>query len=228
MKAPLLILLLALAAPSSANARKVLVIGDSHSVASFGSRLVSLIGRPGGRVVEVFAACSGAPSWFLPGGSRSSPCGTWFRRWRGEPAAAVDVRRASPTPAITTLVDDDVDLVVIALGTNMADWRQGGVGSLSSAGDLARQAVIRGARCVWVGPPPIPGYPSLSATDAARNRARLDSGLAAEVRGLCSYIRSTTPYNGTDGIHYGSARAEDWAEQVYNDPAFAAALSPLR
>lgn len=231
---PLLIsLLLLAAAPAGASARRIILIGDSHTVGiagvgGFGEKLVELIGQPGGRVVEVFAACSSAPSWFLPGRSRTSTCGTWFRRWNGDPPVAVDTRSAAPAPAITTLVDDNVALVIIALGTNMANWRQGGVGPLHDAGELARQAVIRGARCVWVGPPPVRGYSGLSDAARASNQAALDSGLADAVRGLCAYVQSTTLYDGSDGIHYAKPRAEQWAHDVHNDPTFDAVMSVFR
>lgn len=221
---PLLALLLALALPAAAepSPRRILLLGDSHTAGPFGSALVRLIGSPGGRRVEVYAACSSAPSWFLPGQTRTSGCGTWFRR------AGADDRRAQATPAITSVLGDDVDLVVIALGTNMADWRAGGVGELSTAGTLAHHAMMRGARCVWIGPPPVPGYPSLPLYKSTLNYDRLNEGLRAQLGGHCAYVQSTTAYGGADGIHYDRANAELWAAQVYRDAAFSAALGAAR
>jgi hypothetical protein len=223
---PLLALLLplALALPAAAEQvpRRVLLLGDSHLTGPFGSALLRRIGGPGGRRVDVYAACSAAPEWFLPGHSHTSPCGTWFRR------AGADDRRAQAAPAITAVLGDDVDLVIIALGTNMADWRAGGVGDLSSAGTLAHHAMMRGAKCVWVGPPPVPGYPSLPFYKGPLNYDQLNEGLRARLGGHCAYVQSTTPYGGADGIHYDRANAELWAEQVYRDATFSAALGALR
>lgn len=221
--APLAALLLALSASLSAepSGRRALVLGDSHVAGPFGAALVRRIGEAGLRA-EVYGACGASPSWFLPGTGNTSRCGTWFRR------AGADDRRAQATPSIGNVLGDDVGLVVIVLGTNMADWSNGGVGDLSSAGTLAHHAMMRGARCVWVGPPPIPGHPSLPLYKSAGNYDRLNDGLKAQLSGHCAYVTSATPYSGRDGIHYDRAGAELWAEQVYRDAAFSTALSGAR
>lgn len=220
---PLALLLpLALALPSAASSgRKVVLIGDSHSVTGFGRALVERIAAEG-RPVDVYASCGSAPGWFLPGQTQASSCGTWFRR------AGADARQNQAPPAITAVAGADVGLVIIALGTNMADWRAGGVGDLSSAGTLAHHAMMHGARCVWIGPPPVRGYSGLPEYKASRNYDALDAGLRAQVASHCTYVRSTTPYSGGDGIHYDAGRAEQWAEQVYRDAGLTAALSALR
>lgn len=220
---PLALLLpLALALPSAADAgKKVVLIGDSHSVTGFGRALVQRIAA-GGRQVDVYASCGSSPGWFLPGQTRASSCGTWFRR------SGADARQNQAPPAISAIAGSDVGLVIIALGTNMADWRAGSVGDLSSAGTLAHHAMMHGARCVWVGPPPVRGYSSLPEYKASMTFDELDAGLRAQVGTHCSYVRSATPYSGSDGIHYDAARAEQWAEQVFRDPGMTAALSALR
>lgn len=230
----LLALVLSLPAPAAnvATPRRVVYIGDSHSVMGFGQGLLRRIGRPGGRVVDVYAACSGRVDWFLPGGAHSSPCGTYFRRWNG--SGYTETTRAAPTPAIGSVVDGDVDLVIIALGTNHADWRRGGVEDLRRAGELARAAVSRGALCVWIGPPPIPGWyrsgtrqSALSGAAAAANYAGLNAALRAQVQGRCAYIPGTTPYRGDDGIHYDATGGDQWAGQVWRDRDMAAVMARL-
>jgi hypothetical protein len=215
-------LLLALALPSAANAgNRVVLIGDSHSVTGFGRELVERIAA-GGHAVDVYASCGSSPGWFLAGQTRPSPCGTWFRR------SGADTRTAQATPVISNVAGGGVGLVIIALGTNMANWRSGGVGNLGDAGTLAHHAMMHGAKCVWVGPPPVRGYPELPEYKASMTYDDLDSGLRAQVATHCTYVRSTTPYSGGDGIHYDARRAEQWAEQVYRDPGMTAALSALR
>lgn len=222
---PLLALLLPLAlvlpAAAEPSGRRILVLGDSHVAGPFGAALARKLAGSG-RSVDAYGACGASPSWFLPGQGRTSSCGTWVKH------GAHEDRRAQATPAVTNVLGDDVDLVVIVLGTNMADWRTGGVGDLSSAGTLAHHAMMRGARCVWVGPPPIPGYPSLPLYKGPLNYDQLNEGLKAQLAGHCAYAQSTTPYSGTDGIHYDRGGAERWAEQVYRDAALSAALSAPR
>lgn len=219
---PLALLLpLALALPSAANSGgKVVLIGDSHSTAGFGRSLVARL-TAAGHPVDVFAACGSAPGWFLAGNTRASSCGTWFRR------SGSDVRTAQATPVIGN-VAHGAGLVIIALGTNMANWRTGGLGNLDEAATLAHHAMMHGAKCVWVGPPPVRGYPELPEYKASMTYDELDSGLRAQVSTHCTYVRSTTPYAGADGIHYGAQEAERWAEQVYRDPGMTAALAGLR
>jgi hypothetical protein len=217
-----LALLLALALPSAADSgKKVVLLGDSHSVTGFGRELVARI-TAGGLRVDVVASCGSSPGWFLPGQARASSCGSWFRR------AGAESRQNQVPPPITAVAGSDVGVVIIALGTNMANWRTGGVGGLGDAATLAHHAMMHGAKCVWVGPPPVRGYPELPEYKASMTWEELDSGLRAQVAMHCAYVRSTTPYSGSDGIHYDARRAEQWAEQVYRDPAMAAALAGAR
>jgi hypothetical protein len=207
-----------LACPASAvpPPRRILVVGDSHLDGTFGRQLVAgLDALSPRRYVDVYASCGANPASFLTR-PRTSQCGTWFRH--GAPRQ-VESEDSAPTPPVSAALRPETDIVVIVLGTNMADWSHGVVNDLGDAGRLAAAATARGARCFWVGPPPargnkVRGAYLLTPAQALANYRGLDAGLQAQVSGRCGYIASRLPYSGTDGMHYDDAASARWAGSV--------------
>lgn len=205
---------------------RLVLIGDSHVVGAFGKRLdYRLRAADKRRLVDVHASCGAEPSWSLPDrpdGGRVSHCGTWTKRHLELPPYAVEEStEPRSTPRIAELLRPGAPTtVIVALGTNMADWKIAALKpDLAAAGDLARAIAASGARCIWIGPPDARG--ELDADTARRLWIRLDESLRAEVAFSCSYLTSRTIYEGRDGIHYAPAAARAWADQVH------ASLVPL-
>jgi hypothetical protein len=197
----------------------VIVIGDSHTEGPFGHELGARLraAYPGWRI-ETYASCGAAPNWYLPGSAASghtSPCGTWFHRYSAEnPSKLEDVTTASPTPLIGALLGSRPDTVIVALGTNMADWKKGGLIGMDTASALARAITGAGARCLWVGPPD--GIGQLTREQATAQIAQLNAALPKALGGACVYLQSHTTYAGTDPqkLHYPPGPAKVWAGQA--------------
>jgi len=202
-------------------APRVVYIGDSHTVGTFGREIDSML-RSAYPVwkIETYASCGSSPSWFLPGNAASghiSACGTWFHRYDPkDPARLESLTAAAPTPLIGTLLAAHPDTVIVALGANMADWNKGGIFGLDSALALARAIAAGGARCAWIGPPDAAGH--MPADQAKAQVARLNDDLRRTVGGSCAYVQSRTAYDRSwpdpMKMHYPPDAAKAWARQV--------------
>jgi hypothetical protein len=202
-----------------AGAPHVVVIGDSHTVGPFGHELDSRLraAYPGWRI-ETYASCGSAPGWFLPGNGASghtSACGTWFHRYSAtDPSKLEDVTAATPTPLIGGLLASHPDTVIVALGTNMANWDKGGIFGMDSARALADAIAGAGSRCVWIGPPDEAGH--MPPDQAKAQVARLNAALRGTLGASCRYLESHTTYSGSDPmqLHYPPGPAKAWAAQA--------------
>jgi hypothetical protein len=214
------------AAPKD-GAKRLILIGDSHTAGAFGHALDGLL-RKRVPAVETYGSCGASPAWYVPGNGASghtSACGTWFHRYSAaDPAKLEEVTSASPTPLIGALLKEKPDVVVVALGTNMIDWNKGGISGLESAAALGSAIKAAGARCLWIGPPD--GLGHLSREAATAQLAKLNSSLASTVSGTCDYLPSQTTYQASwpdpEKLHYPPDAASAWAAQA--DGHVAAAL----
>lgn len=198
----------------SAGAGRILLIGDSHTVGTFGHELDRLLRRREGAVVETRGSCGSSPRHWRSGWTTN--CGFFARRADG----SQDSGRSAPTPILADLLAGHrPGLVVIALGANLIGSR-----ALEAAVRRETQGVLdtlaaadAPPACVWVGPP------------HGRNKPveRLDllyDTLQATLRNRCAFIDSRPfldyPETGGDGAHYdalgaeGRRMAREWAAQV--------------
>jgi lysophospholipase L1-like esterase len=196
---------------SAAAGERILVIGDSHSVGSFGRRLDDLL-RERTPEVATYGSCGSSPSWWFDG--RATQCGYFHRGLNGRSRRGTE----AATPLLSTLLSEiEPDTIVVALGANLVnaprDWAE----------RTTRQMVELiagkpGLRCVWVGPPhgrnkPEPGF------------GEFYTLLEGIVKPTCEFIDSRPfaqyPETGGDGVHFdhlgrpGVAIAEKWAESVF-------------
>lgn len=193
----------------SAYADGVLYIGDSHSDATFGRTLDSLI-RGRNSHLATYAFGGSIPDWYL--NETKSPWGSSIRGWDG-----VEHRfNPQPVPRIDDLIEKyQPELVIVALGTNFL--REGD--PATSSVELAEKIIKRGIQCVWIGPPQEARVYETRINDFD---LRLSQALS---RTPCRYISSLPftqyPEGLGDGIHYdtagpvGAERAVNWAKNVF-------------
>ena len=207
---------------SMAGAPHIILIGDSHTTGPFGRELDSRLraAYPGWKI-ETYAPCGAAPGWYLPGNPASgytSACGTWFHRYSTKaPYRLEDVTAASPAPLIGALLESHPDTVIVALGTNMANWRGGGIVEMKHARALADAIVDAGSRCLWIGPPDELGH--MPPDKAKAQVASLNAALRQSLGESCHYIESHTTYSPDWNydpmrIHYPPGPARAWAAQA--------------
>lgn len=209
--------LIAALVQSSHAAERVIFIGDSHSVQTFGQTLDELLRkRAGQNNVSTFASCGSSPSWWF--NAKPTPCG-YFER---TPEGGTKRAKTHPTPVLSRLLESaQPTTVVVALGANLVkapyDY------STRTSRELAlliQNTKTDGmpVRCIWVGPPhgrnkPEPGF------------SEFYKVLEAAVSPPCRFIDSRPfaryPDKGGDGVHYdqlgpeGVAIARKWAESVF-------------
>ncbi len=189
--------------------RSVLILGDSHTVGTFGQTLDRLFRADPEQQVRTFASCGSIIRWWYTG--RETNCGYLGVDESGEKFETTRFR----TPLIPKLLGPKKpDLIVIELGANYVM----GYPEATMKADFARLLEdIRktGAGCAWVGPPHMRRFDSELKT--------LVPAIRSLVEKSCTWIDSrdftSYPPSGGDGIHYGTPvlrpLAEKWAREVF-------------
>lgn len=217
------------AAPAvDAHARKrVLVLGDSHAVTSFGRALDLLFRSLDDVEVTTVGGCGVSPDAFVAGGQ--ARCGYLSIEASASPDWTVVAKKNAPTPRASDLIARArPDLVVVQLGANQIHqaWTNPDAARAEIAA-LADQVRAAGSDCLWVGPPT--GRPNVKPHERIdRVYALLDEALA----GKCTLLDSrpaampfldyerVAPRRG-DGRHFdrigpeGQTLAGRWALEVF-------------
>jgi len=207
----LLITLLITISLSDAAEKKILIIGDSHSVGVYGQELDRQFRSHANFTVETYATCGSIAQWFFTG--KSTQCGFLFKDQNGATLSG----NSANTPLVSNAINRfKPDLIMIELGGNY--W---GYSSTFARADMLKLAnLIRenDIPCFWAGAPD-------SRKKPAADQQRIYDDLENSVTHACQLFDSRTvtkyPATGGDGIHYwgaeGSAQAKKWAKAVYNE-----------
>ena len=207
-------------APAVPMMNKVLMIGDSLSVAKFGEVMRDfLVSTCGTRNVAVFASCGSSPeNWLRSEPTFFTKCG--YREQTPARSVVLDQRLYLATPKIESLVATyRPDTVIVQLGTNWMDRLTTSdtpqkEAELSDILDrfLAAARGRRAVRILWIMPP-----------DSSHFSKRVQSTVknlisAAARRDGFEAIPSRTHYvpgkTGRDGVHYNPEASEEWAREV--------------
>ena len=205
---------------------RVLVIGDSLSVANFGEVLRDyLVSRFGEKNVSLYASCGSSPqSWLRSEPDFVTRCG--FREHTPRKNAYIDFHDGKPPAHVRTpkvedlLASEHPTIVLVQLGTNWMD----GITAAPSAKepeyrDIAHRFVraIRQApsveRIVWITPP--------DSSHFSQRVQRTVESIIKEVvprrsdlvisSALTHYVSGKT---GGDGVHYNKEASAEWARNV--------------
>ncbi|GMU57184.1 MAG: hypothetical protein AMXMBFR33_63300 [Candidatus Xenobia bacterium] len=188
---------------------KVLMIGDSHTVGTFGTELDRQL-RSTGAQVETYGASGSSATQWANGGTTSS--GFVARHANG----SVEQPQWNSRQSIPRLEDliarNKPDVIIVNLGAN---FRSGDPSAqVKSLGEIAKRHNIK---LIWVGPPKTRQDSSNSAGIEA-----FDQKMAAAMAPYGTYIASdpfTPSYSGGDGVHYSGAQgnetARSWARGVF-------------
>lgn len=214
-----LVVVIAVAACAPARPSRALLVGDSHTLMTFGASVATNLGN-----VDRYAVSSSAASDWL----RASICPA------GQPCpftygyATPDGESSDPVPPSlpglkTLLAESDAKTVIIALGTNDGDQRclLPAPQDVQPIAELV--ALLRGRTCYWVGPP---RYRRGPVFDACGERFDSFTSRMAEVitAGGCRFIDSRLildPSTGQpieadypDQLHFSPTVARTWANAV--------------
>lgn len=192
--------------------RRVLILGDSHTVGHFGKSLDQAC-RDAGAKVRTYASCSSHPIWWFDG--TRTHCGYFSRDERGK-ILRVPFGTLKRTPRLPELWRQfEPELVIVGLGANMTDYSRETV--QTTCHKMASYLHNKGADIIWVGPPIIRLQPRWKLD-------RLYGWLRAAVSPPAEFIDSRPwtyyPETGGDGIHYrgleGRKIAAHWASEVFS------------
>lgn len=194
-------------------AERILLLGDSHTVQSFGRHLDGLIRTqfPAAKEVTTRGVCGSSPAWWFR--EQVTTCGYFFRNKNQTIQQGLEIA----TPLLTTLLEEhNPTLTIVALGANIVRAPDDEI--LTTSRQMAEQVAASGSRCVWVGPPhgrnkPEPKF------------SQFYQVLEQAVKPHCELIDSRPflgyPAEGGDGAHYdslgepGRAMARAWAEKIF-------------
>ena len=204
--------------PEAQRAR-ILMIGDSLSVGSFGEVLQHhLEGRYGRENVAAFASCGSSPeNWLRDEPVFHTKCG--YRERTPTTNVYSDFHNGRPPPPTRTpkieslLATYKPTIVIVQQGTNWMD-RSLSDDQIRSILDRFISAAHRGAKrkIVWISPPDSSRFSKVEARiyrlivqAAPRNDPVIDS------RRFTHYVAGKT---GGDGVHYNRESGEAWAKSV--------------
>lgn len=192
---------------------KVLEIGDSHTVGTFGDELDSKL-RGTGAQVATYASAGASPNWFVNG--TPTKYGYSERHTDGS-KSTTPYGQSHATPKLEQLIaKEKPSVIVVNLGANFRGASSSGIKhEVSSIGEIAKK---HGIPVVWVGPPK-------SAKDNGNPSSlqNFDQQMKSAVAPYGTYVSSAPfipKYVGSDGIHFGGAEgnkiARNWADGVFN------------
>jgi peptidoglycan hydrolase-like protein with peptidoglycan-binding domain len=177
---------------------RVLMIGDSHAVGTFGNEMDRLL-RGTGATVESYGSSGASPSWWMTG--RATRSGYVARHADG----SVDRphwQTPHDTPRLEALIEEHrPDVLVVSMGGNMRGLSPAGV--RRQVQQLADVAQRNGTRLVWVGPPE-----RRADNEDPGDLQRFNATLREAVAPYGGFVDSSryTEYAGGDGVHYSGER----------------------
>ena len=211
---------------------KILHLGDSHSIQTYGKEINSLL-RSTGATVRHYGQCGSQPSYFLKPEQMSGLGGVTSHSGIASQCAGsgslfilednVEKKGTFPSPLMTDLISEyQPNVVVISLGANLHNMGQSV--RVETSKRLAQEAVKGGAKCYWIGSPHGP------------NKENLDSlydDMKSGIGSICTFIDSRPHSNfnfcGTGQAcccdknpHFdghgtaGKTAAKNWAKGVFN------------
>lgn len=200
------------AAPLLGDGVRVLMIGDSQVVGTYGEEMHRLLRSTGARVEQVGVA-GARPDWFLMGTEGRS--GWKERHADGQVSAPRIWNTPRATPRLANLLSDHrPDVVIISLGGNMRGYSDSWIEDQTRR--LLDVASSTGARVIWVSSPQ-----RLVDQTNPYPYTRFTSLLERAVGTRAIFVDSSrlSRYAGGDGVHYsgalGSERAREWANGVF-------------
>lgn len=213
--------------PEPVDTPRILMIGDSLTVGTFGGvmrdYLVALYGK---RNVAVFGSCGSSPeSWLRDEPPFVTKCG--FRQQTPWDNVVIDFKNGRPPQRVSTPKVEDLvgrfrpDIVIVQLGTNWMDI----VSNPSRSKPLDYDSIldrfvnaIRSSRTVsriiWITPPDSSHFTSRTQRTVERllrdasDRDHFQTVISSR---LTHYIPGKT---GGDGIHYNEEAGTAWAHAV--------------
>lgn len=188
---------------------KVLEIGDSHSVGTFGKDLDAKL-RGTGAQVSTYASAGATASSFVNGSSNKY--GYWEKKANGS-EKSVGYGKSQAAPKLHNLIGQEKpDVIIVNLGANFR-----GSNPKSEVDKIGQIAKKHGIPIVWVGPPK-----TKADNSNPSSIQQFDQKMAEAVAPYGKYVASsglTPKYAGGDGLHYSGAEgtqiAHQWADGVF-------------
>jgi hypothetical protein len=203
---------------------KVLFLGDSFSIGTFGRTLDSRMRATGLDVYTVVAG--GASPYYWLGNYQPLPCTIGY--WEKSPDDEKRLGYVKAVPKIENLIEDiKPDIVVVQTGVNLYATlrskrrpKEDNVAEVRSLIDQMCYAITKnGAKGYWILPPH--SHEQRYPRELQIELATLMSQVVKEYNGAVfesqKFTKFTDPYPSTDGIHYGSDDSQVWAERVAAD-----------
>ncbi|MDE2512010.1 MAG: SGNH/GDSL hydrolase family protein [Elusimicrobia bacterium] len=209
MRAPLLTAALILAVTAPAAAERVLIIADSHTVGPFGTSLEARL-RAKGADTAMDAVCGASSTWWL--GVRRAKLSICYsvHGYGGKNAPQNGAPAAFP-PTAAQLAASKPDVVVLALGSNP----DGSPADTAAAAEKLISVMPPDARCVWVGPPPMPKRrAAILELYKLLPKALLGAARSGPSCALIDSRDLISPQNAAANDHFYGASAAAWGKAV--------------
>ncbi|MEM8952818.1 MAG: hypothetical protein AAGD22_01580 [Verrucomicrobiota bacterium] len=219
-----LCILCVLSTQAPAAAPRVLYLGDSLSMGSFGRTFDQRM-RESNFEVYTFVTGGGSPYYWL---SKFAPISSNIGHWEKTPSQERRLRYTPAVPKIETLLQTyRPSIVVVQTGINLysalRSKRRSPSENVSEVSglidDMCRAIRQSGAEIYWIAPPHsheqrYPKELQNQLLSIMKSNVHRHGGMVFESGRVTHF---TDPYPQTDGIHYGPTEAAAWAEKVAMD-----------
>lgn len=195
---------------ASTAGERILFLGDSHSVATFGRTLdADLRTRPHAQVTTV-ASCGSDPVWWFDG--TPTHCGFWLHQSDGSEQKTT----RAPTPKLPELLQEhQPSVVIVALGSNMV--KRTPTERITHTEEMMQSISSVAPHKIWIGPPDARIYTDQQIDEIYQTLYPLCQKygfVLIDSRQFTKY-----PAKGGDGLHFqgeaGVAMAASWGHGVF-------------
>jgi lysophospholipase L1-like esterase len=199
---------------NSALAKKIVVIGDSHSCGDFGKQLVKNLSDSSNNNVQMFCAGGLSVQHWVKGFTPPRAVNN-CKTFSSENTQPIECLGTGQVPQLKKLIQQQQpDQIIVALGTNNIGLN--GLPQISEFSDIIENKI---SDCIWVGPPAL-GQNGEICKKYGSNLNQLIEKIKVSTKNACRFIdsRPFTPSDKKstpDCIHRYGKPAQAWADEVY-------------
>ncbi|MEK7434837.1 MAG: hypothetical protein AABZ74_17015 [Cyanobacteriota bacterium] len=197
--------------------KKILLIGDSHTVGSYGKELDSLL-RKNGDIVRIYGSSGSSPSWWITG--KITKSGFYSKDENGKTYNPIDWKTPHETPILEKIIDEfKPNTIIVSLGANLIRQKKEYI--KKEIEDLCEIISKKNIPLIWVGPP--------NGRSDKKKKSEQDflyENIIEVVKKYGYFIdsRPYTEYPDTlkgDGVHFfgeeGRKITKKWANSVFDE-----------
>ncbi|MFN8673305.1 MAG: hypothetical protein U0457_14635 [Candidatus Sericytochromatia bacterium] len=197
--------------------KRILHIGDSHTVGFYGREMDELL-RNSGAIVRTYGSSGSSPSWWF--NEKETKSGFYSKDENNNVYDPIIWKTPHKTPKIEALINEfKPEIIIVSLGANLLNQNE--ITIKKEVNDICKFITEKNIKLIWVGPPN-----GRKDKKPIEKQNFLYDNIKPIVKNYGSFIdsRDYTYYPETlkgDGVHFGGKDgkiiAQKWAKKVFEE-----------